>query len=64
MFYTDRSTNRMRAVSYSLPLLFQLLWFVLGWRFFEEFNSETLYIEFHLKDKELKKIVVSCARLP
>ena len=44
MFYTDRPTNRIRAVSYSLPLLFQLIWFVLGWRFFEELNSETLYI--------------------
>ena len=37
MFYTDRPTN-------SLPLLFQLLWFVLGWRFFEELNSARLYL--------------------
>ena len=44
MFYTVRPTNRIHAVSNSLPLLFQLHWFVLGWRFFEELNSERLYL--------------------
>ena len=44
MFYTDHPTNRIRAVSNSLPLLFQLHWFVLGWRFFEKLNSERLYL--------------------
>ena len=44
MFYTDRPTNRIRAVSNSLRLLFQLHWYVLGWRFFEELNSERLYL--------------------
>ena len=44
MFYTDHPTNRIRAVSNSLPLLFQLHWFVLGWRFFEELNSERLHL--------------------
>ena len=44
MFYTDHPTNSIHAVSNSLPLLFQLHWFVLGWRFFEELNSERLYL--------------------